>query len=94
LLEKLRRHLIAPERFQLFPVQPRYTEAELEEVWESFPPPKSPLWNLVNMSGIDYLANKIEVGTEHVARVRRLIAAQYGPEAPFEVVFSRPLVLL
>lgn len=94
LLEKLRRHLIAPERFQLFPIQPKYTEAELEELWEEFPAPKSPLWHLVNMSGIDYLANKIEVGTEHVARVRRLIAAEYGPEAPFEVVFARPIVLL
>jgi len=94
MLEKLRRHLIAPDRFRLFQVQPRYTEAQLEAIWENFPAPKSPLWNLVNMSGIDYLANKIEVGTEHVARVRRLIAAEYGPEAPFEVVFSQPIVLL
>jgi hypothetical protein len=94
MLEKLRRHLIAPDRFRLFPIKPRYTESHLEAIWESFPAPKSPLWDLVNMSGIDYLANKIEVGTEHVARVRRLIAAEYGPEAPFEVVFSRPAVLL
>ena len=94
MLEKLKRRLIAPDRFRLFPVQPRYTEAQLEEIWESFPSPKSPLRGLVNMSGIDYLANAIEVGTEHVARVRRLIAAEYGADAPFEVVFARPLILL
>ena len=94
LLEKLRRRLIAPERFQLFPVQPRYTETQLEEIWFSFPRPKSPLWDLVNSTSIHYIANKIEVSTEHVARVRRLIAEEYGPEAPFEVVFGRPAILL
>lgn len=94
MLEKLRRRLIAPDRFMLFPVTPTYTEAELEKIWNNFPVPKSPLWGLVNKTGIDYLANKIEVGTEHVARVRRLIAARYGPDAPFEVVFARPAVPL
>lgn len=94
MLEKLKRSLIAPDRFKPFPVQPTHTEAELEKIWISFPSPKSPLWGLVNGTTIDYLANKIEVGTEHVARVRRLIAAEYGPEAPFEVVFARPAVFL
>jgi hypothetical protein len=93
-LEKLKKHLIAPDRFKPFPIPPRYTEAELMKIEENFPRPKSPLWNLVNMSGIDYLANKIEVGTQHIARFRRLIAAIYGPEAPFEVVFAQPAVLL
>ena len=93
-LEKLRRRLIAPERFRLFPVQPRYTEAQLEEIWFSFPRPKSPLWDLVNSTHIHYVANKIAVSTEHVARVRRLIAAEYGPDAPFEVVFGHPAILL
>lgn len=94
MLEKLRKLLIAPDRFQPFPVTPRYTEAELEKIWFSFPPRHSPLWGLINETSIDYLANKITVGTEHVARVRRLIAARYGPDAPFEVVFARPAVLL
>jgi hypothetical protein len=93
LLEKLRRSLIAPERFRLFPVQPRYTEAQLEKIWFSFPRPKSALWDLVNSTSIHYIVNKIEVSTEHVARVRRLIAEEYGPEAPFEVVFGRQPVL-
>jgi hypothetical protein len=94
MLEKLKRQLIAPDRFRPFPIPPTHSEAELEEIWESFPPQRSPLWGLINMTSIDYLANKIEVGTEHVARVRRLIAARYGPDAPFEVVFERPAVLL
>ena len=94
MLEKLKRRLIAPERFKPFPITPTYTEAELEEIWHSFPRPKSPLWNLVNTTSIDYLANKIEVATEHVARVRRLIAAEYGPDAPFKVVFGKPIELL
>ncbi len=94
MLEKLKRRLIAPDRFKPFPAAPTYTEAELEKIWFDFPPRKSPLWGLVNQTGIDYLANRIEVGTEHVARVRGLIAARYGSDAPFEVVFARPAVLL
>ena len=92
MLEKLKRLLIAPERFRPFPVTPTYSEAELEKIWLSFPPRGSRLWNLVNQTSIDYLANKVEVGTQHVARVRRLIAARYGPDAPFEVVFAYPAV--
>jgi hypothetical protein len=94
MLEKLKQRLIAPDRFKPFPITPTYTEAELEKIWLNFPPQKSPLWGLINQTGIDYLANKIEVGTEHVARVRNLIAARYGPDAPFEVVFARPVVAL
>jgi hypothetical protein len=94
MLEKLKRRLIAPDRFKPFPVTPTHTEAELERIWFDFPPRKSPLWDLINETSIDYLANKVEVGTQHVARVRRLIAAAYGPDAPFEVVFARPAVLL
>lgn len=95
MLEKLRRRLIAPQRFKPFPVTPKYTEAELERLSEGFLSSKvSQLWNLVNSVGIDYLANRVEVGTEHVARVRSLIAARYGPKAPFEVVFKEHGVLL
>lgn len=93
-LEKLKRRLIAPDRFKPFPVTPTYTEAELEKIWFDFPPRNSPLWGLINETSIDYLANKVRVGTQHVARVRRLIEERYGPDAPFEVVFARPAVLL
>lgn len=92
-LERLRQRLIAPDRFLPFPIPPTHTEAELAEIWTSFPVETSPLRGLVNRTSIDYLANKIQVGTEHVARVRRLIAAEYGPDAPFTVVFARPAVV-
>lgn len=94
MLEKLRRRLIAPDRFLPFPVTPTHTEKELEELWFDFPPRTSPLWGLVNETHIDYLANKVAVGTQHVARVRRLIATEYGPDAPFKVFFARPIELL
>lgn len=87
-LEKLKQRLIVPDRFKPFPVTPTYTEAELEEIWLDFPSRKSRLWGLINETFINYLANKIQVGTEHVARVRRLIAEEYGPDAPFKVVFG------
>ncbi len=93
-LEKLKRHLIAPDRFRPFPVTPTHTEAELEAISEKLVSSRGPLLNLINSVSIDYLGNKVEVGTQHVARVRRLIAARYGPDAPFEVVFERPAVLL
>lgn len=93
-LEKLKRLLIAPDRFRPFPVTPTYTERQLEEVWFAFPDPKGPLWGLVNSTHLDYLANKIAVGTEHVAKVRKLIVRIYGPEAPFLVYFARPAILL
>jgi len=94
MLEKLRSRLIAPERFKPFPVPPTRTEAELEEIWSNFPSEDSPLWGLVNSTHIDYLANKVSVGTEHVARVKHLIATLCGPDAPFKVFFSHPAVLL
>lgn len=93
-LEKLKALLIAPDRFRPFPVPPRYTEDELEDFQETLWPNQGPLSRLINMSSIDYLANEVEVGTEHVARVKRLIVERYGPDAPFKVVFARPIVLL
>lgn len=93
-LDRLRQRLIAPTRFRPFPIAPTHTLAELEKLWL---PPKgheAGYWKLVNQSSIDVLANKVELTTEHVAKVRRLIAAEYGPEAPFEVVFGQAPVLL
>lgn len=86
---------IAPGRIKPFPVPPRYTEAHLwrlaEEVWE---PPNSRLGELINTISVDTLANVVTVGTEHVAEVKRLIAAKYGPDAPFRVEFAGPIELL
>lgn len=92
-LAKLRKRLIAPERFQPFPVPPTYTEAELMRIENEFVENETN-WDLANMVSINYLANKVEVGTQHVARMRRQIAARYGPEAPFLVVFVGPIELL
>jgi hypothetical protein len=91
-LNQLKKRLIAPDRFRPFPVTPTYTLAELEKLW--LPPEghETGSWKLVNGSSIDALANKVELTTEHVARVRRMIAKEYGPEAPFEVIYGRPPV--
>lgn len=94
MLEKLKRSLIAPERFKPFPVTPTHTEAELEDILSEFVESENPLWKWVTEAGIDYLANKVELGTTHLARVRRLVEQIYGPDAPFEVVFARPAILL
>lgn len=86
---------IAPGRIKPFPVPPKYSEAHLErlaeQVWE---PPGSKLEELITSSGVNTLANVVEVGTQHVREVRRLIAEKYGPDAPFRVVFEPPGGLL
>lgn len=92
-LAKLRKRLIAPERFQPFPTPPTYTEAELFRFEEQFVENEAN-WDLANMVSINYLANKVEVGTQHVERMRRQIATRYGPDAPFMVVFAEPIELL
>jgi hypothetical protein len=87
--------LIAPDQVKPFPVQPLYTEAQLWKLGEAtFQPADSPLSQLINSVGVATLANKVEVGTEHVAKVKRLLAERFGPDAPFLVVFERPAVAL
>jgi hypothetical protein len=87
--------LIAPEHIRPFPVAPRYSERALgdleEALWHPF---HSALTRLISSTGIDTTANKLEVGTEHVAKVKRLLADRFGPDAPFLVVFERPGTLL
>jgi hypothetical protein len=88
--------LFAPGHIRPFPVPPRYSEAQLERFAEEVVEPlDSPLARLVNSVGVVYgLANKVEIGTEHVARVRRLLVERFGTDDPFLVVFERPGVLL
>lgn len=87
--------LFAPEHIKPFPVPPLYSERELaqfeEEVWEPF---GSELSQLIVSTGIVSLPNKVEVGTQHVAKVKQLLADRFGPDAPFLVVFERPGVFL
>lgn len=92
-LAKLRKQLIAPERFRPFPVPPTHTEAELFQIEEQFVEDDAN-WDLANMVSVNFLANKVEVGTQHVARMRRQIAVRYGLDAPFLVVFAQPARLL
>ncbi|HET6570723.1 MAG TPA: hypothetical protein VFG58_04465 [Solirubrobacterales bacterium] len=49
---------------------------------------------LINSVGVAVLRNEVEVGTEHVAEVRRLLAERFGADAPFLVVFEKPGMLL
>ncbi len=93
-LARLKRHLIAPDRFRPFPTPPTHTERELEHLAETIWQQSKSLFRLINSTSVDVLANKVEVGTEHVARVKKLIAKRYGAGAPFEVVFARPAVPL
>lgn len=87
--------LFAPAHIEPFPFQPLYTETQLwdlsEQVWE---PIDSPLGRLINSTGVATFANKVEVGTLHVAKVKRLIAERFGPDAPFLVVRMGPAVPL
>lgn len=87
--------LIAPDQVKPFPVQPLYTEAQLWKLGEAvLESTDSSLSQLINSVGVATLANKAEVGTEHVAKVKRLLAERFGPDAPFLVVFERPAVAL
>lgn len=88
--------VLAPERIKPFPAAPRYSEVQLGEFEEELLdlPPQSKLLRLVNSIGTDYLKNRVEVGTEHVAVVRRLLAERFGPENPALVFFEKPAELL
>ena len=84
---------IATERIRPFPVPPAHSERELGRL-ENQLIQDGALRKLMNGVGLDILANKVEVTTEHVARVKKLLRQRYGPDAPFEVVFGRPAELL
>jgi len=84
---------LAPGRIKPFPVAPTHSEQELNALLNEIVD-DAELWAVINEAGVDTLGNKVEVGTEHVAEVRALLAKRYGPDAPFKVVFARPLVLL
>jgi hypothetical protein len=83
-----------PRHIKPFPVPPLYSERALlqleEEVFELVEDPNSPLGNLINSLSVLALPNKVAVGTEHVAEVKRLLAERFSPDAPFLVVYSEP----
>lgn len=82
--------LFAPDNIEPFPIQPLYTEAQLWELGEKiFGARHSKLARLVNSVTVLSFANKVQLGTEHVAEVKRLLAERFGPDGPFLVVFER-----
>ena len=84
--------LFAPAHIQSFPVPPTYTEQELEGLSEEvFESQTCCLFDSV-WSNIE--ANKVEVGTQHVARAKRLLLERFGTLDPFLVVFEEPPVPL
>lgn len=86
--------LLAPDQVRPFPVQPLYSERYLWDLGEQlFDEGRSPVSRLIHSISVAVLENKVEVGTEHVAKVRRLLAQRFGPEAPFLVVFEHPAVI-
>jgi hypothetical protein len=86
--------LFAPKSIGTFLFQPRYSERELGEfqnaILDPADPPTDPLWNSL---GINTDANKVEVGTEHVAEMKRQLLRQFGTLDPFIVVFEHPAQL-
>lgn len=85
--------LFAPDHVKPFPVPPRYSENELGEFLDILLEDRdSALARLVNSLSIDSFGNVVEVGTEHVAKVRRLLAERFGADAPFRVIHQAPAV--
>lgn len=88
--------VLAPERIKPFPTPPRYSHRQLEafegdllDLWET-----SKALRLVNSIGTNDFANRVEVGTRNVAKVRQALADLFGPENPALVVYEPPGVLL
>jgi hypothetical protein len=92
---KARFDLIAPGRIRPFPIPPTHSERELialeEEVLEWFLTVEGDLFTSLST---DILANKVEVGTLHVAKARRLLTERFGADAPIRVVHEARGVLL
>jgi hypothetical protein len=87
--------LFAPDHVKPFPIAPEYSEAELEAWSEKvFIPARSSISNLASSAGVNVEENKVEVGTQHVAKMKRLLRARFGTLDPFLVVFERPGILL
>ena len=85
--------LFAPDNIEPFPFQPLYTESYLWDLGGTiFASPESPLARLVISVGVASFENKVEVGTQYVARVKRRLAEKYGPDAPFLVVREGPVI--
>jgi hypothetical protein len=88
--------LVAPERLRPFPLPPKYSWAHLQGLQVelgliAFFSAESDPWRMINRIGIDTAANVVEVYTEQVEEVRKLIDERFGPAAPILVVYGRPI---
>jgi hypothetical protein len=85
--------VLAPERIKPFPTPPKYSEDQLEELSEELVRQViAPKRSLITSLEIDILGNTIVVGSEHVAKTKKILANRFGAEAPIRVVFERPLL--
>lgn len=93
--------LIAPGWIKAFPVPPQYTEAELgatQEAVSTALEQNPELRGFVNQGqvssiGIDIAANRVQVTTTQVARLRQALERLFGLDAPIEVVYGKPIRL-
>jgi hypothetical protein len=87
---------IAPGRVKPFARPPLYNESQLEDwmerVVEGIEGFGEKPYGITHID-VDVLANAVEVGAEHVAATKRLMAELFGPEAPIEVVKGFPAIL-
>lgn len=92
---KARFDLIAPGRIRPFPTPPTHSERELValegKVLKFFLADDSGIFNSLS---IDVLANDVEVGSQQVAKARRVLAERFGGDAPIRVVREAPAVAL
>ncbi|MGD9735645.1 MAG: hypothetical protein AB7V58_08570 [Solirubrobacterales bacterium] len=97
-LFKRQNELFAPAQVQGFLIPPRYSEKQLgeyeDQLVEVLVAGDSPLSGLVNSVGRGLIPAKVEVGTEHVAKVKRLLLEMFATLDPFAVRFEHPAVLL
>jgi hypothetical protein len=80
---------IPAERIAPFPFQPRHSVAALERLADQIFEDDG-LWRSLSSVGVAVERNVVEVGTERVAEVRRLLAERFGPDAPISVVHEEP----
>jgi hypothetical protein len=97
-LFKRQNDLFAPARVQSFLVPPQYSEKQLgkyeEELLELLESGDSPLAGLVTSIGSGPVPARVEIGTQHVAKVKRLLLEMFGTLDPFAVRFEPPGELL
>jgi hypothetical protein len=87
--------LITPKHIVAFSVTPTYSRRELQAFSKRIANAalrRADFEGLVNAVGENVARNVVTVDTEHVHRVRQLLAERYGQNVPILVEFSAPPV--